>query len=163
MTEHTDTSNSSEIDALFPPEVTLTLAGEQFTLKAFPAKHLRPYLSVNRRLLDKARQLGADIIEAKAVYARYVEAKAKWLAEGGAKPAAPDLGGIPSAIVERPLTEDGLPVDLLHERCYEEYRDLVLSATGKPLAWVEELGIDELVTAAQIVNALNASRYQSKK
>jgi hypothetical protein len=76
----------------------------------------------------------------------------------------PDLGDIPDYVAEAETVDvDMLPLDLLHERCFEEYIDLVRTATGKPLAWVEDLGIDELVTLAGLVNELNARRYAPKK
>lgn len=150
--------DTQELDAFFPAEMTLEVQGERFTFTAFKARHLRPYLAINRRLQDKATRLGAELATAQRLLAEYNLAVL-------ADPATPlpDLGEIPAYVVAGPLDPEKLPVDLLHERCYEEYAELVQIATGKPVSWVEELGIDELVTLAGIVNELNARRYAPKK
>lgn len=153
----TDTT-AGELDAFFPAEVTLEVQGERITLTAFKARHLRPYLAINRRLQDKATRLGAELAVAQRLLAAYNLA----VRDNPATP-LPDLGDIPSYVVAGPLDPDKLPVELLHERCYEEYSELVQVATGRPAAWVEELDIDELVTMAGIINELNARRYAPKK
>lgn len=149
----------TELDPLFPPEVTVTVADEAFTLKAFTAKNLRPYLQASRRMQDKASALGREVATAFVRMQAYNEERAT-------NPAAPypDLGDIPAFLVDTPeMTADSLPLELLHERCYEEYVTLVSAATGKPVEWVENIGIDELVTLAGIVNKLNQDRYLPKK
>lgn len=149
---------NNDIDALFPAELKLEVQGEQFTFTAFKAKHLRPYLAINRRLQDKATRLGQELAVAQRLLAQYHLD----VVDNPATP-MPDLGNIPASVVNGPLSADQLPIDLLHERCYEEYVELVQIATGKSTDWVENLDIDELVTLAAIVNELNARRYQSKK
>lgn len=151
--------DAQDIDPLFPAEMTLEVQGERFTFTAFKAKHLRPYLAITRSMQDKASRLGSELATAQR---RMVEYRAA-VATNPDTP-LPDLGDIPLYVVAgEVLTPDSLPVELLHERCFEEYVELVRLATGKPAAWVEELDIDELVTLAGIVNELNARRYASKK
>lgn len=125
-------------EQMFPAEVTVEVAGETFTLKAFPAKHLRPYLRITTRMNEKSQALGRELA-----------------AEYEAKKAA----GLPV----NELTDDNIPVDRLYDALYEEFLELVTVATGKPVGWVEELGIDELVTLAGIINELNSRRYDPKK
>ena len=150
--------DSHELDAFFPAEMTVEVQGERFTLTAFKARNMRPYLAINRRLQDKATRLGVELATAQRLLAEYNEAVK-------ASPATPfpDLGDIPAYVVAGPLDPEKLPVELLHERCVEEYIELVQIATGKPLEWVDELGIDDLVALAGIVNELNARRYTPKK
>lgn len=137
-----DTQKDADIDMFFPSEVTVEVAGEQFVLKAFTARHMRPYLKINRSISAKATQLGFEVGQ------EYVKAKAAAEAQGLEPPLEPTI--------------ESFPIDLLYENCYEEYVELVKIATGKPLEWVEELGIDELVTLASIINELNNQRYSKK-
>ena len=136
------TTDTADVGVYFPSEVTVEVAGETFVLRAFRARHLRPYLDINRRISAKAAQLGAELGQA------YLKAKQEAEASGQEPPAEMDAANI--------------PLDMLHECCYEEYCDLVMTATGKPLEWVGEMGIDELVTLAGIINELNNQRYVKK-
>lgn len=133
---------ADELENLFPAEVTVSVAGETFVLKAWTARHSRPYIRINGQMQAKAAALGRELAQAHAAQVAAAEAA------GIPAPAAPDA--------------DSIPLALLHERCYEEYAELVQVATGKPLAWVEELGIDELIALAGIINELNRQRYEKK-
>lgn len=127
-----------QLEYAFPAEVTVAVAGEQLTLTAFKAKHLRPYLSITRRINEKARRIGVEL-------------------------AAAQQAATAAGVETFQLTEDNIPLDLIHERCYEEYVELIMAATGKPLVWVEDLGMDDLIVLVGIINELNARRYQPKK
>lgn len=138
-----DTQHNDDFNALFPEEVTATVAGEQFVLKAFTAGNGRPFMNNSRRIAAKARAL---VEEMAADYEKAVKAAKK-----ARKPAPPQLD------------IDQIPLELLHERCLDEYIELVALATGKPVSWVENtLGIDEVVTLAGVINELNNRRYLKK-
>jgi hypothetical protein len=133
---------TTELDVFFPTEVTVELAGEQFVLEAFKAGRMRPYLNINRRMEENLQQLGTDM-------AHEFERKNKAAIAAGQPPlASPDF--------------DRVPEERIFEYCAEEYIDLVQLATGKPRAWVEDLGMDELVAAASIIIKLCNERYLKK-
>lgn len=139
----TQDTQHDDFDALFPDDVTVTVAGEQFVLKAFTARHGRPYMAISRRQSVKAQALMTELADE---YDAAVQA-----AKDGGKP-APEL-----------IDVDKISLNLLHERCMDEYIELVALATGKPVSWVEdELGIDEVVTLAGVINHLNNQRYLKK-
>ncbi|GJI97039.1 hypothetical protein RugamoR57_37570 [Duganella caerulea] len=124
-----------DLAALFPSTVTVTLAGEQFTLTAFKARHTVPYLNINRRITAKAAEIGQELATAAAAMGR-----------------------------DTAVAADEIPMDLVHERCYPEYVELVATAINRPTDWIEDtLDIDELITLAGIINQLNAERYSKKR
>lgn len=73
------------------------------------------------------------------------------------------LGVEMQALLGRTPTPDEIPVDRIMEACYDEFVERIQAATGKPKAWVEELGIDETVQLAGLISQLNAQRYNPKK
>ena len=148
----------TELDPLFPAEMALTVAGERLTITAFKAKHLRVYLSASRRMQDKAAQLGMELARARDQYIQYESAR---LIDPSTSP--PGLGAIPMHYaVSTGTSAEAIPIELLHERCYDEYCELTQAATGKTLDWVENLDIDELVVLTGIITQLNNQRYSKK-
>lgn len=139
----TQDTQPDDFDALFPDEATVTVAGEQFVLAAFKSGKARPYLDINRRQRAKAQALMDELADE---YDAAVEA-----AKAAGKPEP------------EPIDVDKIPLDLLHERCMDEYIEIVALATGKPVSWVEdELDIDEVVQIAAVIHHLNNHRYVKK-
>lgn len=139
----TQDTQPNDFDALFPDEVTVGVAGEKFLIKAFMAGAGQPYMAISRRQSAKAQALMNELA---AEYEKAVKAAKK------AKKSLPE-----------PLDVDQIPLELLHERCIDEYIELVSLATGKPIKWVaNNVGIDELITIAGVINELNSRRYLKK-
>lgn len=63
----------------------------------------------------------------------------------------------------RAPADEEIPMDLIMERCYEEFVEQIQCATGKSLGWVENLDIDVTYQLAGIINQLNIQRYRPKK
>lgn len=142
-----------DFNSLFPAEVTVVVAGETFTLRAFTARHLRPYLNITERLAEKADDLGRKLGHKLATRILGLPADTPHDVVQNARAA---YAGPESFEVT------DIPLEAIHQACAEEYLDLVAVGLNKPLAWVEELGIDDLVVLAGVIQKLNNDRYLKK-
>ncbi len=124
-------SDTSELSNLLPDQVTVEVAGERITLRAFTVEHLPMYLRTKRSIHAKALALGKEL-----------------------------AAQLPAG---QEVTPDDVPLDVVLERCYDEFVEQVAAATRKPREWVNGLGIDELAGLMGVINTLNDQKYHSKK